>query len=210
MTVRFIIALALLCLGISAVLACGDDSQCQATGTDSTDESTDSDSETVSTFPILARLDAATGLMWQSYPDLECEWEAAIAYCHDLTLEGYGDWRLPTISELRSFIRGCKATMTGGACGVTDECLSSECAEDCVECEELKGPGPDGCYWDAKLGGPCEWHFGNWTWWNWSSSSHTLMNDCAWGVFFGTGLVDYSSKDYNTHHARCVRGPDWP
>ncbi len=47
--------------------------------------------------------DSITGLMWQQEDDNTTRtWEAAITYCEDLTLAGYGDWRLPNINELES------------------------------------------------------------------------------------------------------------
>ncbi len=49
--------------------------------------------------------DTATGLMWQQEtPDYSMTWEQALAYCEDLILGGYTDWRLPNIKELRSLV----------------------------------------------------------------------------------------------------------
>ncbi|MEM9142202.1 MAG: DUF1566 domain-containing protein, partial [Bacteroidota bacterium] len=47
--------------------------------------------------------DRNTGLMWQKIPARKgMSWEEAVAYCEDLKLAGYGDWRLPNIKELFS------------------------------------------------------------------------------------------------------------
>lgn len=49
--------------------------------------------------------DLTTGLMWQKTDSMEeLQWENASAYCDNLTLAGYNDWRLPDINELRSII----------------------------------------------------------------------------------------------------------
>jgi|GEM_PF-1304373 len=49
--------------------------------------------------------DADTNLMWQQQNDgTERTWQAALAYCEDLTLGGYEDWRLPNIRELKSIL----------------------------------------------------------------------------------------------------------
>jgi hypothetical protein len=143
-------------------------------------------------------VDASIGLMWQGYPGWSGGWEAAIAYCNALELEGYTDWSLPTISELRSLIRGCDATMTGGSCAVTDECLTDDCYNynSCKGCPGNKGPALDGCYWDVKLGGECMVY--------WSSSSLSNWSS-AWFVYFDSGMVH--NGDYiPTKFARCVRG----
>ncbi|WFB34542.1 DUF1566 domain-containing protein [Kiritimatiellota bacterium B12222] len=47
--------------------------------------------------------DLNTGLMWQQVPSPEgFSWEEAIAYCNQLKLGGYDDWRIPTLKELFS------------------------------------------------------------------------------------------------------------
>jgi hypothetical protein len=47
--------------------------------------------------------DAETGLMWVTKDNGQgLDWNAAVAYCRDLNVDGYTDWGLPTIRELRS------------------------------------------------------------------------------------------------------------
>jgi hypothetical protein len=47
--------------------------------------------------------DTVTGLMWQKDGSTPIKnWSDALAYCNDLTLAGYDDWRLPDINQLQS------------------------------------------------------------------------------------------------------------
>ncbi len=47
--------------------------------------------------------DLRSGLIWQQADDGQRRtWQAAVDYCADLNLGGYGDWRLPTRRELYS------------------------------------------------------------------------------------------------------------
>ena len=85
-------------------------------------------------------LDETTNLRWQTeYPNLKAgevsterkathTWSEAVAYCLEL-----GDgWRLPTVTELRTLIRGCDriewdtewTSVPEGVCAVHDNCLS--------------------------------------------------------------------------------------
>jgi cysteine-rich repeat protein len=49
--------------------------------------------------------DLATGLMWQRGDSGEgLNWEEALAYCENLTLDGYDEWRLPNAKELQSIV----------------------------------------------------------------------------------------------------------
>jgi hypothetical protein len=49
--------------------------------------------------------DTSTGLMWvKSYEHTSYSWEAAKAYCENLTFAGNSDWRLPTRNELQSIV----------------------------------------------------------------------------------------------------------
>ena len=123
-----------------------------------------------------------------------------MTYCDGLALGGRDDWHLPTINELRSLIRGCPATETGGSCGVTDTCLGDGCRNDaCVGCSFLGGPGTGEAYWPPRLGGTAYWY--------WSSSSYAGGASNAWSVAFHCGYVDYYDETL-TVYVRCVRpGP---
>lgn len=145
--------------------------------------------------------DAVTGLMWQNPPGVPMSWDAAIDYCEGLSFAGHSDWRLPTISELRSLIRGCPETETDGYCDVTDDCLDyADCGtyNKCNGCDI--GEGPDGgCYWPSKLNGICHWY--------WSSSEvDNFPEKYAWYVSFELACIRYMSKaSEEGGSVRCVR-----
>ena len=143
--------------------------------------------------------DPATKLTWQDPPAEETmEWEKAKQYCQDLSLGGHTDWRLPTISELRSLIRGCPGTVTGGVCKVTDSCLSYSCSDAgaCFSCSAGDGPA-GGCYWPDEMQGTCLWY--------WSSSPVEDYDNFAWYVDFYDGIVYYYGYVNDVRHVRCLR-----
>lgn len=103
-------------------------------------------------------LDTTTGFCWQDPPEDDVRGTQAqgITYCANLNRGGYGpgSWHLPSIGELRSLIRGCPNTVTGGLCNVTDTCTDSRCVNPaCTGCLGWAGPGSMGQYWPAELGG---------------------------------------------------------
>lgn len=139
--------------------------------------------------------DPSSGLEWQNPPNGETLiWDAAQQYCSNLLLEGSG-WRLPSISELRTLVRGCPGTVTGGACGVTDDCLSAACADmPCADCSSGGGPA-GGCYWPDEMQGLCISYWSLWP---------TDDLDYAWYVHFLWGeLMDNYVDD--PLGVRCVR-----
>jgi hypothetical protein len=83
--------------------------------------------------------DSSSGLTWSAKSS--GSWSAAISYCSSYTGSGLSGWHLPTIDELRTLILECEGTMSGGNCGVTDSCLSSDCINSaCSGCsEDLSG-----------------------------------------------------------------------
>jgi len=156
-------------------------------------------------------IDELTGHMWEKTSHCCYEWYDAYIYCEALTLGDFKNWRLPTISELRSLIRGCPATETGGKCGVTDDCASYGYDDDddyyeehegcwnqpCIGCTINEGPA-GGCYWPSQLNDDCTWF--------WSSTP--IWDDYAggsvWLVSFDNGEVldDFYASEENV---RCVR-----
>ena len=148
--------------------------------------------------------DPSSGLMWQNNSPTDFfSWERAIRHCEKLIWAGYIDWRLPTISELRSLIRGCPPTESDGVCGITDQCLSLYDCYDltCVGCDSAMGHGSDGCYWPSDMNGDCYWLPIFWS----SSRVDTSDEDyAAWHVGFYDGSVTqaYTGSSLNV---RCVR-----
>jgi len=108
--------------------------------------------------------DNSTGLCWQDpqkdayiEDDIGVTQPDAIRYCKELVLGGYNDWRLPTIDELRTLIRGNPATESGGECGLVEGSSRSAMNDEaCLPIEEFSGPGIGGCYWPTELTGSCD------------------------------------------------------
>lgn len=122
--------------------------------------------------------------------------EGAEDYCSSVTATG-ASWRLPTISELRSLIRGCESTELGGICGVTDACVSESCRNEfCDGCSSGGGPS-DGRYWPAGIVGSSH----HWKETYWTSTGDEP--DYVWVVNFGGGLVAMSHVE-NLRFTLCV------
>lgn len=119
------------------------------------------------------------------------KWSEAVDYCKNLSENAYSDWRLPTISELRTLIENCPETETGGKCAVTDSCLDGwDCRNaPCKGCYESR----DGIY--SRFGD---------TYGLWSSSTDVSYTFGAWFVYFVNGGIANDDK-VNTHYVRCVR-----
>jgi hypothetical protein len=143
--------------------------------------------------------DPATGLTWQDPPFAEhYAWADAGPLCTALRLDGQTDWRLPTLDELRTLARGCPATVTGGACVVTDACSATTCWTDvCQGCEENGGSGSEGSYRLPVLTGDYMT--------SWTSTVPPDAHDLAWTVGFGGCHVMTFPKDQDNINVRCVR-----
>ncbi len=152
--------------------------------------------------------DVAPGVWAFFDPNIDVTWHEATALCDELNAInycGFGNWRLPTISELRSIIVGCPSTVPGGSCNVSDECLSIDpscndtaaCWDACTyEPGRANGPGPYGQYSDAKSG---------FLGWQWSGSVPPENENAAWLVMFDTGSVVGLSKDNSVGmHSGCI------
>ena len=140
-------------------------------------------------------------LQWSNKTPRGMNWNDAMNYCKNLNESGYNDWRLPTISELRTLIQNCSATATDGTCKVNDSCLSdSKCNNDHT-CH--------GCIFDrsgkySKLGDTETF---------WSSSFLSDISKNAWYVAFDKGTIyyfdnmdSYDIEESSNPKVRCVRG----
>ncbi|MCC6157954.1 MAG: DUF1566 domain-containing protein [Deltaproteobacteria bacterium] len=152
-----------------------------------------------------AWVDSSSGLMWQTgYSCDNRTGDEVTDYCANLTVGGFSDWRVATISELRTLIRGCFLTGPGGECGITDVCYDySTCVNDaCNGCGNGGGP-TDGCFGQSVLDNPCGWF--------WSSTPMSADPSASdWIISFGSGRVMSSEiGDDNEGDAgflvRCVR-----
>ncbi|MET0753563.1 MAG: TIR domain-containing protein [Pyrinomonadaceae bacterium] len=48
-------------------------------------------------------IDARNKLMWTKYPaDADVNWDEAVKYCEELSLNGFNDWRLPSYLDLKA------------------------------------------------------------------------------------------------------------
>jgi len=126
---------------------------------------------------------------WSKKSPKQMPWADAKIYCENLVEDGSSAWRLPRISELRTLIKDCPATKTGGSCKVSDDCLSNNCwSKACYGCSTKT----DGRY--SKLGD---------TEYLWSSSKWSDDSSTAWYVNFERGYVYVPGEDY-AHYVRCV------
>ena len=181
--------------------------------TDSSDSAPDADtgdsgsstltecSSNTTSFPCK---DPDTGYIWSKMSSSAMNYTAATTFCQkDLELggmKGYGgftDWRLPTISELRTLIQDCPATQMppsgSDVCKArSDEgyvCLSNSCRTDpCGGCSSDSSGG------HSKFGD---------TGWFWSSSLLSGSSNIAWLVGFNGGGVSLNYID--NYYVRCVR-----
>lgn len=143
-------------------------------------------------------IDDVTGLAWELVPQGGNPNVAdALAYCDALTLLGSGGWRVPTVDELRSLLRGCPDTASSGACGLTDDCATADCRDDaCDGCIDTPNEGPAmfGCYWNPNLQGECS---GYW-------SSTTPGGGLGWLVDFDDATIRQRDATLPAGLVRCV------
>jgi hypothetical protein len=134
--------------------------------------------------------DSSTGLMWQSGEVQNRTWQEAMDYCDGLDYEGYTDWKLPNLDELKSLVKGCDKT---ASCTVTTSCTgytachNDNCSDGCAS----------GNYLPPEVGQQKS------TYWTSDEEEQTPQN--AWMVNFTTGSVSYLKKTWDNQLARCVR-----
>lgn len=143
--------------------------------------------------------DPSSGLTWSAESPGSFGWYSAEAYCDNLTESGYSDWRMPTISELRTLVQNCPETqMPGGSCGVTDDCLTGYYLDN----NECRNDACKGCADDENYTGKYS-KFGD-TYSLWSSSAASDNSNEKWIIDFDSGaLVCWHVETY--YNVRCVR-----
>ena len=170
------------------------------------------------------------GLTWQrAAAPQKMDWQSASQYCRELTLQDHVDWRLPTVDELRSAIRGCENTSYGGRCELSDPCPSCYSSAFCTRCSSQRSRGEIDCRWPKGFAGVCDVY--------WSSMSameyrlsrdRECLQDCepasnhldrwysepdkdgslgaVWSINFKNGQLDDMDLRISQYYARCVRG----
>ncbi|MBO4698121.1 DUF1566 domain-containing protein [bacterium] len=141
----------------------------------------------------IAECSPINGLMWSSKYEEKTFYDA-IDYCKSVVTCGENGWRMPTIGELRTLVKNCAKTETGGSCKVTDNCVSSQCDS-------------DNCYL-PRCGSSSHSIFGdtNSLW----SSSYKLEDEVAttaavaWKINFTDASISASNTG-TTYNFRCVR-----
>jgi hypothetical protein len=124
------------------------------------------------------------GIYWSDFVR-DLIWDKSVEYCENL--EG----RLPTISELRTLIKDCQMIETGGACKITDECLSFT-----------------NCY-DNNLCGGCG--HGNYSVFGydgtfWSSSEMSEDTNSVWVInFYNAHIFEYHTDTTQPFSAVCIK-----
>lgn len=65
---------------------------------------------------IVNKKGPVSGLYW-SYPSSQdMDWQSAVDYCKNLNEDGYSNWRLPNINELRTLLKNCPKNESYGVC----------------------------------------------------------------------------------------------
>ncbi|HPQ69438.1 MAG TPA: DUF1566 domain-containing protein [bacterium] len=150
--------------------------------------------------------DKSTGLMWQTASLTELEWEEAVTFCADLDFEGHDDWRLPTIDELRTLIRGCHYTEPDGDCAASEQCNNIDAChnEACEGC--ISGEGPNyGFYMPYEFNPYCAGSDAYICSIFWSSTPVSGSNgEQHWGAWYTYADVAWDNSD-SENAVHCVR-----
>jgi len=147
--------------------------------------------------------DDDTGLCWQKFVyDQEMNYQSALEHCTNNDTNGYEDWRIPNIDELRTIVDGCEKTefldlAPEVNCPVHHNSDYSDWNINCEGCNVFEGNGDSNCYLKDDL----ENCFNN-MW----SSSNTGIIDSNWYINFPKASIYEKSKDGNIcMNVRCIR-----
>lgn len=128
---------------------------------------------------------------WSKVTSSEMNWMDANKYCKNLVEGGNQDWRLPTISEIRTLIQNCPESENGGICEITNNCISyKNCSGNCLGCYG-KDDGIYSIFGDNKR--------------LWSATEPLEDSQNAFGIGFYDASFFVLPKSDNIN-VRCVRG----
>lgn len=127
---------------------------------------------------------------WSGISPSAMKWDEAVKYCENLREKGRSDWRLPTLTELRTLIKNCPSTQHGGTCRAG------------CPCPHFGNCGDDGC-------GGCPPAHGRYSEFEdseglWSASVKNGAGDDVWHVNFKTASILFIEKSESIR-ARCFR-----
>ena len=159
------------------------------------DEAVDPDGDEAEVEYDIVEVEVPTNLKWQTDTSGYVHLDTAAAYCTLLYAQSQRDWRVPTITELRTLVTGCTATAMGGPCNVHDSlCVADDCRlAICDGCDRRD----DDCYRVPGLDGGCSEY--------WSSTAVPGLNT-RWSVNFINARVHHPAVNFPvTYLTRCVR-----
>ncbi|MBO4639191.1 MAG: PEGA domain-containing protein [Treponema sp.] len=123
-------------------------------------------------------------------------WNDAVDYCKNLDEDGYSDWRLPNIDELRTLIVNNPYIENGGYCKISEKAGKLSSKDRTYDCYSYYEENP------TKLGDKRGLGF-------WSSSILSDHPDSVWYMEFGRARIDSINRKCNEsgcdHEVRCVR-----
>jgi hypothetical protein len=176
-------------------VACETDERCEVTG---------NVAACVQNSSCIEWCDAAEDLCWLKAANNEgLIYSAAKTYCESGTWGGKA-WRLPTVHELITLMRGCVNVEIQGAgarspCRILPDGCANDCndAEYCGQCTAYGGPdASDGCYWPEEITGECSEAY--WTTNGYWPNGHYYVQ-------FSTGFVFWTPDTTTSGAALCMR-----
>ncbi|MBQ4438025.1 DUF1566 domain-containing protein [bacterium] len=151
---------------------------------------------------------------WSPLSSGTMNWEEASAYCENLSVCGYTDWRLPNIDELRKLVKNCPKMKAEGECMISENNLLSYMEADKAGawegiCEGEWGNGcSDGACMCSNSGNHAPGYFSEFGDGNielWSSSEVTDITNQVWILRFINGVDIIPENTDRTSSVRCVR-----
>ncbi len=85
---------------------------------------------------------------WSQSSTEKMTFEKAVAFCDNLDENGFDDWRLPEISEIRTLKNFCIEEENHDFCAVTDSCEWNNCGNElCGKCVKYEDFVDSGTFW---------------------------------------------------------------